>query len=97
METTIKVDSRVRDRLAQLARERGTTIRDLVTSLAEATPTHEELGARAAAATAYIRTRVNPQLSDADLVAGERFWAEIEAGRLPDTASLYHPDEPRAA
>lgn len=89
MDTTIKVDSRVRDRLARLALERGTTIRDLVTELAEATATHEELQARADAACAYVREHVNPDLSDADLAAGEKFWAEIEAGRLPKVPDLY--------
>jgi hypothetical protein len=92
VDTTIKVNSQVRDRLSQLARERGTTIRDLVTELAEATPTQEEMDARAEAATAYVRDRINPHLSDADLAAGEKFWAEIEAGRLPKVADLYPTD-----
>ncbi|MDT5024759.1 MAG: hypothetical protein QOE61_1185 [Micromonosporaceae bacterium] len=97
MDTTIKVDSQVRDRLAQLARERGTTIRDLVAELAEATPTQEEMDAGAEAATAYVRDRINPHLSDADLAAGEKFWAEIEAGRLPKVADLYLTDGNQAA
>jgi predicted DNA-binding ribbon-helix-helix protein len=87
--TTIKVDSRVRDRLARLARERGTTIGTLVAELADNTPTQEELDACGRAATAYVRERINPHLSDADLAAGERFWAEIEGGRLPKVPDLY--------
>jgi len=51
-DTTIKVDSAVRDRLALLAMQRGSTIRSLIGELAEATPTREELDARYAAATA---------------------------------------------
>jgi hypothetical protein len=91
--TTIKIDAQVRDRLAQLARERGTTIRDLVTELAAATPTQAELSARAEAATAYVREHINPQLTDADLAAAERFWTELEAGRVPDVTGLYRMGE----
>lgn len=40
-DATIKVDSRVRDRLARLAAQRGRSLRDMVASLAEATPTRE--------------------------------------------------------
>ncbi|GIJ29702.1 hypothetical protein Vqi01_48640 [Micromonospora qiuiae] len=97
MDTTIKVDSRVRDRLAQLARERGSTIRDLVSELANGTPTAEEMAARAEAATRYVRERLNPHLSDTDLDAAERFWTEIEAGRIPEVDDVYDRDEKRAA
>jgi hypothetical protein len=90
--TTIKIDAQVRDRIAHLARERGTTIGGLVTEPAAATPTQAELRARAEAATAYVRERINPQLTDADLAAGERFWAELEAGHLPSVAGVYQMD-----
>ena len=92
MDTTIKVDSLVRDRLARIAAERGTSIRELVGQLADATPTAKELTARAQAATQYVRDRINPRLSDADLVGAEAFWREIEAGRLPELSSLYPTD-----
>jgi class 3 adenylate cyclase len=97
VDTTIKVDSQVRDRLAHLARERGVTIRDLVAALAASTPTNEELAARAETATAYVRDRINPRLSEADLAAGEKFWAELEAGRLPTVLDLYAKDGKQAA
>lgn len=77
-DTTIKVDSAVRDRLAVLAAQRGATIRDLVTELAASTPTREELAARHLAATAYLRERVCPELDENDLAGGERFWRELE-------------------
>jgi hypothetical protein len=59
-DTTIKVESAVRDRLAVLAAERGVTIRDLVEELARATPTRKDLEARHAAAMAYLREHVCP-------------------------------------
>lgn len=77
-DTTIKVDSVVRDRLAVLAAQRGATIRDLVTELAANTPTREELAARHVAATAYLRVQLCPELDDHDLANGERFWRGLE-------------------
>lgn len=82
-DTTIKVDSSVRDRLAVLAAQRGATIRELVTELAAQTPTQEELAARHAVATAYLREHLCPALDGEDAAAGERFWSELEAGRTP--------------
>lgn len=82
-DTTIKLDSAVRDRLAVLAAERGATIRDLVTELAASTPTHEELAARHEAATAHLREQLCPRLDDDDLADGELFWRELEARRRP--------------
>jgi len=84
-DTTIKVDSSVRDRLAVLAGQRGSTIRDLVADLAQSTPTRGELAARHATATAYVREHLSPDLNDDDAAAGERFWDELEAGRRPAT------------
>jgi hypothetical protein len=87
-DATIKVDSAVRARLAVLAAQRGSTIRDLVAELAGATPTREELHVRHAAATAYIREHLCPELSEQDLAAGERFWRELAAGRVPASLTL---------
>ena len=89
VDTTIKVDSLVCDRLARIASERGTTIREVVARLAASTPTEEELATRALAATQYVRDRINPSLSDSDLEAAEEFWRAIEAGRLPEVSALY--------
>jgi hypothetical protein len=93
-DTTIKVDSAVRDRLAALARERGTTIRDLVAELAGATMTREELDARHRAATAYIREHLVPDFNDEDVAAGEQMWRDLEAGRL---THIGPPDAPTVA
>jgi predicted DNA-binding ribbon-helix-helix protein len=89
VDTTIKVDSLVRDRLARIAAERGTSIRELVAQLADSMSTEEELATRALAATRYVRDRINPDLSESDLVAAEAFWTAIEAGRLPEISALY--------
>ena len=61
VDTTIKVDSLVRDRLARIASERGTSIREVVAELADSVPTDDELAARALAATQYVRDRINPR------------------------------------
>lgn len=84
MDTTIKVDSVVRDRLAAIAQQRGTTIRDLVADLATATPTREELEARAAAASTYIREHLIPDFGADDEAAGERLWRDLSAGQLTE-------------
>ena len=80
-DTTIKVDSAVRDRLAVLAAQRGATIRELVRELAAQTPTREELAARHASATAYLREHLCPDLDGEDTEAAERFWRELEQGQ----------------
>lgn len=87
VDTTIKVDSSVRDRLAVLAAERGSSIRDLVEELAAARPTREEQEMRYASALAYIREHLCPELDDNDLAAGEAFWRTLEAGGLPSPSS----------
>jgi antitoxin MazE7 len=82
-DTTIKVDSEVRDRLAQLAGERGLTIRDLVSQIATETPTRADLGQQTAAAAGYVAKRLVPGFGPDDVAAGDRMWEDIAAGRLP--------------
>ncbi|MEV6963371.1 hypothetical protein AB0M97_30285 [Streptomyces sp. NPDC051207] len=53
-ETSIKVSTAARDRLAQLAAEHGTTIRNLVEELAQDTPTRAEYAERAELARAEL-------------------------------------------
>lgn len=88
VDTTIKVDSAVRDRLAVLAAQRGSTMRELVEQLVNASPTREELDARHAAATAYLRAHLCPDLNDGHLAEAERFWQELKAGRVPATLPM---------
>jgi hypothetical protein len=96
MDTTLRVDSQTRDRLALLAAERGITIRELTSQLAESIPTKAEWEARAQAADEYIRTRLCPDVMDKEWaaagVAAEQFWQELEAGRVPE--SLDNPTSP---
>ncbi|MEW2291261.1 hypothetical protein ABZ719_00935 [Streptomyces sp. NPDC006743] len=53
-ETSIKVSTAARDRLARLAAEHGTTIRSLVEELAQGTPTQAEYAERAELARAEL-------------------------------------------
>lgn len=94
-DTTIKLDSTVRDRLAVLAAERGTTMRELVEGLARATPTQEELTERHAAVLGHVRAHLCPELDDNDTESGEHFWRELEAGRMPSASVGAAPDRAR--
>jgi predicted DNA-binding protein len=49
-DSMLRVTSDVRDRLAELARDRGTTIGAIVREFAESTPTKKEMEAKAAEA-----------------------------------------------
>lgn len=67
----------MRDRLAAIARDRGCTLGDLLADLAARTPTREELDARQEAADTYVCEHLCPDLTDEDLAAGEKFWANL--------------------
>jgi predicted transcriptional regulator len=86
-DTTIKVPSEVRDRLAELAAERGTTIRDLVTRLAQETSTEQERRQRQDAAVQYVRDHLRPDFSTADVEAGEQIWRDLESDASSDANS----------
>ncbi|MFJ2173886.1 hypothetical protein ACIOHE_13360 [Streptomyces sp. NPDC087851] len=82
-DTTIKVDPAVRDRLQELARDRGITMRDLLAELAGATPTKEELDRRYAETKAYVEEHfLGGSYTEEDEKAGEALWAGIVSGRL---------------
>ncbi|MFI0978319.1 hypothetical protein ACH4SP_15145 [Streptomyces sp. NPDC021093] len=82
-DTTIKVAPAVRDRLLELARERGMSMRDLVGQLAGATPTKEEQQQRYEAAKAYVEEHfLGGPYTEEDEKAGEALWADIVAGRI---------------
>lgn len=92
MDTTIKVDSQTRDRLAKLASERDTTIRDLVDQFSHETLTQGELDERARATEQYVRTHLCPDATDQEWEdageAAESVWQELAAGRVPESVSM---------
>jgi hypothetical protein len=63
-ETSIKVSTAARDRLAQLAAEHGTTIRHLVEDLAQSTPTQAEYAERAELARAELAAALGTATSE---------------------------------
>ncbi|MBC7272254.1 hypothetical protein OOK44_35285 [Streptomyces cellulosae] len=79
-ETSIKVSATTRDRLSLLAAEHGTTIRNLVEELAQATPTQAEYAERAAFARAELASALgSPPSPEAEARARgllERLGAE---------------------
>ncbi|WP_307712695.1 hypothetical protein [Streptomyces sp. V4I23] len=66
MDTTIKVDSRTRDRLAAVARAQGTTMRSLLAEFAESTLTPEELKERAERTRAFLETEFGHRVDEAE-------------------------------
>lgn len=82
--TTIRIDVGTHERLAMLATERGTSIKDFVDSLVKGIPTRTELLTRRAAAADYLREHIGVELTDDDLTAGETFWQDLAAGRAPE-------------
>lgn len=81
-DTTIRVNTDTRDRLATLAAESGSTIGDLVASLATAVATREEREARHAQVRAYIKQHLCPGITDAELDEGPQLWEDLAAGRV---------------
>jgi hypothetical protein len=83
-DTTIKVTTETRDRLAILAAERDTTVKDLVEDLAKTRLTAAELKARGDAAFEYIRTHIRGDFSEEDRVEGRRLMDDLAAGRITE-------------
>lgn len=73
-DTTIKLDSAVRDRFSTIARQRGMSLRELMAELAQVTPTPEEIAVRRQATLAYIRENLCPDLTD-DMDDEDGQWA----------------------
>jgi len=71
-DTSIKVSRQTRERLAQLAAERRTTLKDLVEELAAATPTAAELAERELNARAVLAEHFGVDVSAAELAASAR-------------------------
>jgi hypothetical protein len=79
-DTSIKVSRQTRQRLARLAAERHTTLKDVVADLATATPTAEEFAEREQRARMVLAERFGVEVTEAELSASARL-REMIAGR----------------
>ena len=75
--TSIKVSKQTRERLARLAAERHTTLKDLVEDLAAATPTAAELAERERRARTVLAERFGIEVGPAELAASARLREQI--------------------
>lgn len=71
-DTSIKVSRQARERLARLAAERGSTLKDVVEELAAATLTASELAERELRARAVLAEHFGAEVTEADLAASAR-------------------------
>jgi hypothetical protein len=71
-DTSIKVSRQTRERLARLAAERGSTLKDVVEELAAATLTAAELAEREARARTVLAENFGVEVTDAELAASAR-------------------------
>jgi hypothetical protein len=76
-DTSIKVSKRTRERLARLAAERHTTLKDLVEELAGATPTAAELAKREQQARKVLAERFGVEVGPTELAASARLREAI--------------------
>jgi septal ring factor EnvC (AmiA/AmiB activator) len=83
-DTSIKVSRQTRERLARLAAERRTTLKDLVEELAASAPTAAELAERERRARDVLAEHFGVEVTDAELAASARL-REMIASR--DTAA----------
>ncbi|MFD4262138.1 hypothetical protein ACFWR9_32060 [Streptomyces sp. NPDC058534] len=68
--TTIQVSRQARDHLAQVAKERGMTLGQLVELLASEQPTEEQIAERVAADRQVVRDVVGVAISDEEFDGG---------------------------
>ncbi|MCQ8836413.1 hypothetical protein [Streptomyces malaysiensis] len=80
-ETSIKVSSAARDRLAVLAAEGNTTIRQLVEDLAEGRPTQAEYAERAAQARAELASALGSVPSEEAEAKARGLLERLAAGQ----------------
>ncbi|MFE0799871.1 hypothetical protein [Streptomyces sp. NPDC058812] len=86
--TTIQVSRQARDHLAQVAKERGMTLGQLVEQLASEQPTAEQIAERVAATRAVLRERLGCTLSDEEFENGPNVLANIYAMAADKTRVL---------
>ncbi|MEU8692833.1 hypothetical protein [Streptomyces sp. NPDC048665] len=85
-ETSIKVSAATRDRLAALASEEGTTIRQLVEELAEGRPTQAEYAERAEQARAELASVLGTVPSEQAEAKARSLLQRLGAGQDPAAA-----------
>jgi predicted DNA-binding ribbon-helix-helix protein len=76
-DTSIKVPVAARDHLAQLARERGTTIGQLVTELSMRELTADQIAERIAETRKVLRERLGGTLTDEEFDSGPDVLANV--------------------
>ena len=76
-DTSIKVSRQTRERLARLAAERGSTLKDVVQELAAATLTATELAEREQRARAVLAEHFGVVVTEAELAASARLREKI--------------------
>jgi hypothetical protein len=78
-DTSIRIDSETRDRLALLAEQRGVTVKALVREWAFLQLTPAEVAQRRSQVLTYIRENINPDFKGdtEDEAEGERLWAQV--------------------
>ncbi|WP_406727741.1 hypothetical protein WJ438_28410 [Streptomyces sp. GD-15H] len=82
----IRVPAEVRDRLAVIAKSRGTSIRTLVQEYAESTPTEEERRERAERTRAYLAEHFDVEVTDDESAAMGRRLREAFARQQGEAA-----------
>jgi hypothetical protein len=80
-DTSIKVSRQTRERLARLAAERGSTMKDLLEELAAATLTAAEIAEREQRARAVLAENFGVEVTEADLAASARLREMIARRR----------------
>ncbi|OIV37112.1 hypothetical protein BIV57_12805 [Mangrovactinospora gilvigrisea] len=78
-DTTIKISEEARDRLRQLADERGISIRALVETLATTTPTEAERRAAVERNLTHVAAANGVRLTEADLERGRKAKASLSS------------------
>jgi hypothetical protein len=80
--TELPISPAMRDRLIWVATLRGMSVEELLVSLIGPPETLEELRAKAQKTHDYIKEHLCPEIDDYE-GPGCDFWAELEAGRIP--------------
>jgi len=88
-DTTIKVPTETRDRLAVLAAEQGTSIGQLVSRLAAEQPTAEQIAERVAEGRRVLREQFGMTLTDDQLDQGPDLLRRVYAVAAADTRAKF--------